>query len=149
MQWFGLNKVLCLKTWRTFILVQRSNARQPISAENGSKQTGSDPFEPRLAFEGKRPISWSYVCSKRDQWNSLFTIFFFICQTHYINDMCLCFGWTVLRIDTRGSMSAFNLHGLECAYRNWGKVRVLINRFVCIYVIWVCSKVTRCAYLVG
>ena len=43
----------------------------------------------------------------------------------------------------------FNLHGLECVCHNWGKVRVLINGFMCTYVIWVCSKVTGCAYLVG
>ena len=43
----GLNKSLCLKTWPTIILVQHPNERQPISAQNGSKQTGSDQFEPK------------------------------------------------------------------------------------------------------
>ena len=28
-------------------------------------------------------------------------------------------------------------------------MRVLINGFMCTYIVWVCSKVTRCAYLVG
>ena len=66
----------------------------------------------------------------------------------------ICFDWTVVRIDRRGSMSAYimltrvgvNLHGLECMCQNWGKVRVHINGFMCTYVIWVCSK---CAYLAG
>ena len=34
--------------------------------------------EPRLALGGKRAISWSCVCAKRDQWHSLFPIFFFL-----------------------------------------------------------------------
>ena len=48
---------LRLKTWRTIILVQHTNERQPISAQNGTTQTRSDPFEPRLSFESKRSMS--------------------------------------------------------------------------------------------
>ena len=68
----------------------------------------------------------------------------------------ICIDWTVVGIDRRGSISAYimlragvNLHGLECMCHNGGKVRVLINGFMCTYVIWVCSKVTGCAFLVG
>ena len=71
----------------------------------------------------------------------------------------ICIDWTVVRIGRRGSMSAYiiwrrvgggvNLHGLECTCHNWGKVRVLINAFMCTYVIWVCPKVTGCAYIDG
>ena len=64
---FGLNTAFYLKTWRTFILAKRSNERQPISAQNGSKKTGTDPFEPCLVFAVKRAISWSCVYTKRDQ----------------------------------------------------------------------------------
>ena len=69
----------------------------------------------------------------------------------------ICIDWTVVRIDKRGSMSAYiiwrragvNLHMLECACRNLGKLQVLIHGFMCTFIIWVCLIVTRCAYLVG
>ena len=44
------------------ILVQHPNECKPISAQNGSKQPGSDPCEPRLAFESKRSISGGIMC---------------------------------------------------------------------------------------
>ena len=61
MQWFCLNNSLCLKG-NYLHLVQLSNHRQPISAQNGSKRTGSDPFEPRLAF-GMQMRDQLIVCS--------------------------------------------------------------------------------------
>lgn len=60
----------CLITWRTFILVQQLNNSQRISVQNGS----SNPFGHRPVFGSKRPISWSFVCLKPDQWYSLFPI---------------------------------------------------------------------------